>query len=93
MYGRGGADDGYALFSAILAVNYLEDHQLDHARIIIVIEASEESGSTDLPTHLEVLNSSLAIPMGEVSLVVCLDSGCLDFDHLWVTQSLRGLLP
>jgi acetylornithine deacetylase/succinyl-diaminopimelate desuccinylase-like protein len=92
LYGRGGADDGYAIFSALLAMSYLEENDITHARFVLVIEASEESGSPDLPAHLEVLDSSLAKPLGEVSLVVCLDSGCLDYEHLWITQSLRGLL-
>ncbi len=92
MYGRGGADDGYALFAAMLACNYLEDNNISHARFLIVIEASEESGSPDLPAHLALIDDTLSTPMGDISLVVCLDSGCLDFDHLWITQSLRGLL-
>lgn len=92
LFGRGGADDGYALFSALLACNYLEDNELAHARCVIVIEASEESGSPDLPEHLQHLDATLSDPLGDISLVVCLDSGCLDFDHLWITQSLRGLL-
>ncbi|HMS24501.1 MAG TPA: M20/M25/M40 family metallo-hydrolase [Acidimicrobiia bacterium] len=92
LYGRGGADDGYALFSAMLACQHLENNDIAHARHIIVIEASEESGSPDLPDHLAVLDQTLELPLGPVSLVVCLDSGCLDYEHLWITQSLRGLL-
>ena len=92
LFGRGGADDGYAIFSSLLAINYLDENEIDHARIVLIIEASEESGSTDLPAHLEALDSSLEAPLGDVSLVVCLDSGCLDYEHLWITQSLRGLL-
>ncbi len=92
LYGRGGADDGYALFSAILACQHLENNEITHARQVIVIEASEESGSPDLPDHLAMLDQTLDQPLGPVSLVVCLDSGCLDYEHLWITQSLRGLL-
>lgn len=92
LFGRGGADDGYALFSAMLACSHLEENEIAHARFVIVIEASEESGSPDLPDHLAILNRSLSSPLGDVSLVVCLDSGCLDYEHLWLTQSLRGLI-
>ena len=53
----------------------------------MLIEASEESGSPDLPAHVE----ALADRIGSPELVVCLDSGCLDDERLWVTTSLRGL--
>lgn len=92
MYGRGGADDGYAMFAALAALNTSEEQGSSRARTVVVIEASEESGSPDLPVHLEVLGENLNEPLGDVSLVVCLDSGCLTYDHLWITQSLRGLL-
>ena len=54
----------------------------------MLIEASEESGSTDLPAHLELLAGRLGSP----ELVICLDSGALDTERLWVTTSLRGLV-
>ncbi len=57
-------------------------------RCVVLIEASEESGSCDLPAHVEALADRIGTP----SLIVCLDSGCLDYDRLWVTTSLRGLL-
>jgi len=92
IYGRGSADDGYALFSSLLACKYLEENNISHARMIVIIEACEESGSPDLPAHLDELNNTLDEPLGDISLVVCLDSGCLTYDHLWITRSLRGLL-
>lgn len=92
IYGRGSADDGYALFSSLLACKYLEENNISHARMVIIIEACEESGSPDLPEHLEKLSSTLASELGDISLVICLDSGCLTYEHLWVTNSLRGLL-
>jgi len=55
LYGRGGADDGYAMFAAISALLALAEQQIDHARCIIIIEAGEESGSPDLPFYLEHL--------------------------------------
>ncbi|MFT3729390.1 MAG: M20/M25/M40 family metallo-hydrolase [Terricaulis sp.] len=88
LYGRGGADDGYALFGALSALLALKAQNIPHARAVILIEASEESGSPDLPFYVD----ALAERVGEVSLVVCLDSGCGDYDRLWLTSSLRGLI-
>ena len=88
LYGRGGADDGYAGFAALTAVEALHAGGGAHSRLVVLIEASEESGSPDLPAHIDALGDRL----GEPSLVVCLDSGCPDYDRLWVTTSLRGNL-
>jgi acetylornithine deacetylase/succinyl-diaminopimelate desuccinylase-like protein len=88
LYGRGVADDGYALFSALSAVNAVRRDGLAHARAIILIEACEESGSFDLPAYVE----HLAPRLGELALVICLDSGCANYDALWATTSLRGLV-
>jgi acetylornithine deacetylase/succinyl-diaminopimelate desuccinylase-like protein len=88
LYGRGAADDGYAAFAAITAINALQQQGLPHARCIVLIEASEESGSGDLPRYIDLLADRLGRP----SLVVCLDSGCGDYERLWITSSLRGLL-
>jgi acetylornithine deacetylase/succinyl-diaminopimelate desuccinylase-like protein len=88
LYGRGAADDGYAAFAAVTAIKALQEQQLPHARCVILIEASEESGSGDLPAYVE----ALAGRIGKPELVICLDSGCGDYDRLWVTASLRGLL-
>jgi acetylornithine deacetylase/succinyl-diaminopimelate desuccinylase-like protein len=88
LFGRGGADDGYALFGALSALLALKQQNIAHARAIILIEGSEESGSPDLPYYVD----ALAQQIGEVSLVVCLDSGCGDYDRLWLTTSLRGLV-
>ena len=88
LYGRGVADDGYALFAALVAVNAVRQDGLPHARAVILIEACEESGSRDLPAYVEHLAPRLGTP----SLVVCLDSGCANYDALWVTTSLRGLV-
>lgn len=88
LYGRGGADDGYAMFGALAALIALKQQEVPHARAVVVIEASEESGSPDLPFYMD----ALADRIGDVSLVVCLDSGCGDYDRLWLTTSLRGLI-
>ncbi|MEZ5499757.1 MAG: M20/M25/M40 family metallo-hydrolase [Steroidobacteraceae bacterium] len=88
LYGRGGADDGYALFSSLCAIMALQRASVSLPRCVIVIEASEESGSIDLPAHLAALGKRL----GKPSLVVCLDAECGNYDQLWCTTSLRGNL-
>ncbi|TDM06840.1 MAG: peptidase M20 [Ideonella sp. MAG2] len=86
LYGRGGADDGYAVYAAVSAIEALKAQNLPHPRIVGLIESCEESGSFDLPLYLEALRPRL----GDVSLVVCLDSGAGNYDQLWLTTSLRG---
>jgi acetylornithine deacetylase/succinyl-diaminopimelate desuccinylase-like protein len=88
LYGRGGADDGYSTFAAITAIEAAQSAGFAHARCVVLIEASEESGSRDLPAHVDALADRIGVP----DLIVCLDSGCLDYERLWVTTSLRGLL-
>ncbi|HZP68186.1 MAG TPA: M20/M25/M40 family metallo-hydrolase, partial [Rudaea sp.] len=87
LYGRGGADDGYALFGSLAAIMALKEQGAPHARCVIMIEACEESGSYDLPYYVD----HLAARIGKPSLVVCLDSGCGNYDQLWLTTSLRGM--
>ncbi len=87
LFGRGGADDGYAIFGSLAAIAALEAQDLPHARCVILIEACEESGSYDLPAYVD----HLAARIGKPSLVVCLDSGCGNYEQLWCTTSLRGL--
>ena len=87
LYGRGGADDGYAMFGALAALRGLREQGVPYARCVIVIEACEESGSYDLPYYVEHLSGRIGNP----SLVVCLDSGCGNYDQLWLTTSLRGI--
>ncbi|AJC50385.1 M20/M25/M40 family metallo-hydrolase [Coxiella endosymbiont of Amblyomma americanum] len=88
LYGRGGADDGYAVFASLTTIAALQQYRIPHARCIIIIEGSEESGSIDLPDYLKHLNNRIGNP----SLVICLDSGCINYDQLWCTTSLRGLI-
>eukprot|EP00164_Ancoracysta_twista_P007292 GFYU01010324.1.p1 GENE.GFYU01010324.1~~GFYU01010324.1.p1 ORF type:complete len:474 (-),score=170.33 GFYU01010324.1:80-1501(-) len=87
LYGRGGADDGYAIFSAVLAIKALKEMGVAHARTVILVEASEESGSPDLPYYVEQLQGRIGTP----NLIVCLDSGCCNYDQMWLTTSLRGM--
>lgn len=87
LYGRGGADDGYAAFASLAAVRALQEQSLPHARCLILIEACEESGSYDLPHYIDALRARI----GQPDLVVCLDSGCGNYEQLWLTTSLRGM--
>lgn len=88
LYGRGGADDGYAMFASLTAVQILQEQNLPHRRIVILIEASEESGSPDLPAYVTYLRDQI----GDVDLVICLDSGCGNYEQIWNTTSLRGIV-
>jgi acetylornithine deacetylase/succinyl-diaminopimelate desuccinylase-like protein len=88
LYARGVGDDGYSTFAALLAVEAMEANNIPHSRCVVLIEASEESGSPDLEAYLDYLKDHL----GEVELMICLDSGALTYDRLWVTTSLRGVV-
>ena len=87
LYGRGSADDGYAVYASIAAVQALKAQNTPHPRIVGLIETCEESGSYDLLPYVDALRTRL----GDVGLVVCLDSGAGNYDQLWLTTSLRGL--
>ncbi len=89
LYGRGGADDGYALFASLTAIAALQAEERPHGRCVLLIEGCEESGSYDLPFYVEALRQRI----GEPDLVVCLDAECGNYDQLWITTSLRGMLP
>ena len=88
LYGRGGADDGYATYASIAAIQVLKSQQVAHPRIVGLIETCEESGSYDLLPYVDALRSRL----GDVGLVICLDSGAGNYDQLWLTTSLRGMV-
>jgi acetylornithine deacetylase/succinyl-diaminopimelate desuccinylase-like protein len=87
LYGRGSADDGYATYAAITAIQALKSQQVEHPRIVGLIETCEESGSPDLLPYVDALRTR----MGDVGLVICLDSGAGNYDQLWLTTSLRGM--
>jgi acetylornithine deacetylase/succinyl-diaminopimelate desuccinylase-like protein len=87
LFGRGGADDGYAVYASIAAVQALKAQKVAHPRIVGLIETCEESGSYDLLPYIDVLRPRL----GDVALVICLDSGAGNYDQLWLTTSLRGM--
>ncbi len=88
LFGRGGADDGYALFASMCAINALCDQKLEIPRILIFIEFCEESGSPDLPHYMDKCSERIGNP----DLVICLDSGAGDYKRFWTTTSLRGLI-
>lgn len=88
LYGRGGADDGYSAFASLTAIEAVQKFGGSHKRCVVIIEACEESGSVDLPYYID----HLADRIGQVSLVVCLDSGAGDYERLWSTTSLRGMI-
>ncbi len=88
LYGRGSADDGYNLFASIAAIKALRAQGVPHARCVMIIETREESGSQDLAAYMERLKDRI----GAVSAIVILDSGCGDYERLWLTTSLRGMV-
>ncbi len=88
LYGRGAADDGYAIFASLAAIRALREQGAAHPRCVVLIECCEESGSHDLAPYIEHLKKRIGSP----DLVVCLDSGCGDYDRLWCTTSLRGIV-
>jgi len=88
LYGRGGADDGYAVFASLAALRTLHEENRAHARVVVLIECCEESGSYDLPAYLDKLEPRIGVP----ALVVGLDSGCGNYEQLWGTTSLRGII-
>ena len=88
LYGRGGADDGYSAFASLTAIRALRAAGGKHARCVVIIEGCEESGSYDLPYYIDHLQDRI----GKPSLVICLDSGCGNYDQLWCTTSLRGIV-
>ena len=88
LYGRGGADDGYAAFASLAAIAALQQQDLAHPRCFLLVEGSEESGSSDLPAYIDALTEEIGTP----DVVVCLDAECGNYEQLWLTTSLRGLL-
>jgi len=88
LYGRGGADDGYAMFASLGALLLLREQGIPHPRCFILIECAEESGGPDLSYYVTQLQGRIGTP----ELVVCLDSSCGNYEQLWLTTSLRGII-
>ena len=91
LYGRGGADDGYAVYASIAAIQALKSQGVAHPRIVGLVETCEESGSADLLPYIDALRTPGNNRLGDVALVICLDSGAGNYDQLWLTSSLRGM--
>ena len=91
LYGRGGADDGYAVYASVAAIQALKAQGVAHPRIVGLIETCEESGSRDLLPYVDALRTPGNNRLGDVGLVICLDSGAGNYDQLWLTTSLRGM--
>jgi acetylornithine deacetylase/succinyl-diaminopimelate desuccinylase-like protein len=88
LYGRGAVDDGYSGYAAVTALEAVHAAGGGHARAIVLLETGEESGSPDLPAYMEHLSGRL----GDVTFVVCLDGGGANYERLWLTTSLRGIV-
>ena len=87
LYGRGGADDGYSLFSCMLAIKNAHLQGVPTPRCVMVLESEEESGSGSLVSLLK----SAKAEIGQPDVCFCMDSGCFDFEKLWIVSSLRGI--
>ncbi|CAD8049818.1 unnamed protein product [Paramecium sonneborni] len=88
LYARGGADDHYSVLGAVIAIRTIQELGLKHPRIVMTFEADEESGSAHIDHYLAKLKEKI----GDVDLVVCLDSGCGNYEQLWITTTLRGMV-
>lgn len=88
LYGRGGADDSYGFYASILAIKAVQKQNIDHGRIVLLVETCEESATEDLEYYINELREQI----GDISLVICLDSGAGDYNRLWLTTSLRGVI-
>ena len=87
LYGRGASDDGYASFTIVESIKAIQEQGGKHGKIFITIEGGEESGSPDLMYYL----NKIAEDMGKPDFMICMDSGCIDYNTLWITTSLRGI--
>jgi acetylornithine deacetylase/succinyl-diaminopimelate desuccinylase-like protein len=87
LYGWGSSDDGYVPFAVLLSIKNALDQGAKLPWLVLVLETEEESGSADL---VYLLNKNKEL-IGNIDACICLDSGCLDYDSLWLTSTLRGL--
>lgn len=87
LYGRGGADDGYAVFSSMLAIKNAQVQGVIVPRCVLVLETEEESGSPNLLSLLDTAKEFI----GKPDFLFCLDSGAFDYKSMWLTSSLRGI--
>jgi len=88
VYGRGTNDDGYNSFLVITALRYLEEHNLPHPKITILLETGEESSDEEITRYLHDLHDSI----GDVDLICILDAESQDYETVWMCKSLRGVV-
>ena len=88
VYGRGTNDDGYNPFCVVTAVKYLEENNLPHPKVIMLLESGEESGDDEIQIYLKDLRSRI----GDVGVIMVLDAEAQDYDTLWCCTSLRGVV-
>lgn len=88
LYGRGSADDGYAFYAMLTIIKALQNFNIPHPKFVIILEGSEESGSIDLPIYIEEYQQFI----GQPDLILALDSGIIDYNRIWLTSSLRGVV-
>lgn len=88
LYGRGGADDGYATYGTMLAIKAVQEQGIPLPRCVMITEGDEESGSGHMPHYLQKLKDRIGTP----EVTFCLDSGGSDYNRFWITNSLRGNL-
>ena len=88
LYGRGGADDGYAAFAALLG-----DRGRPGARPRPRPARRADRGQRGVrqPRPARPPRAPRDV-IGRPDLVICLDSWAADTERLWVTTSLRGLV-
>ena len=89
LYGRGSADDGYASFSILTAIKTCQEFNCLMPRICCLFEGAEESTDADLKYYFDKL---IPILGDNVVAFIPLDSGCPDYDRLWMANSLRGIV-
>ena len=87
VYGRGTNDDCYEGFVVVTAVKYLEEHNIPHPRVIMLMETGEESGDEEIVRYLHKLRPEL----GDVGVVLVIDAEAEDYKTLWCCKSLRGV--
>ena len=88
LFGRGSIDDGYGGYLCATSIRLLQEQGMPHPKCTLLIETCEESGSFDLPPYLEDLSDQLGNP----DMIVVMDSGGPDYEHIWMTEALRGLV-
>lgn len=88
LYGRGTADDGYALFFSIAAIQALRANGIPYPTVNFILDFDEEGGSVNLERYLEKFSFKIGTP----DLCITLDSGAGDYNRIWNTTTERGIV-